>query len=249
MYFTQFWDSRPPPAAIEKLMASYRRLNPGLRHRCFDAESADHYIGAHLGSRHQRAYRMCAVPAMQADYFRYCAVWAEGGFYSDADFECVAPVEALLPEDADALLVQRENGVVINNFFAFRNCRHDFLDAVIEVATRALEQRIHGDDVWLTTGPGIFTWIRYLCTSTDEERESYGLDTDLNDDRARALRLCRDVLLRKMGSLNGVFDGFRICPIDDLYKLTRDVALPYKQTARHWTNWPGSIYVDDPHAT
>ena len=69
----------------------------GIRHRLFDERSAKNFISSTLGARHERAFSSCYHPAMQADYFRLCYLFVEGGLYVDADDVCVAPdIECLL---------------------------------------------------------------------------------------------------------------------------------------------------------
>jgi mannosyltransferase OCH1-like enzyme len=55
----------------------------------FDERSARAFIGGSLDARHERAFERCYHPAMQADYFRLCYLFVEGGFYVDADDICV----------------------------------------------------------------------------------------------------------------------------------------------------------------
>ena len=161
MHITQYWQG-PEPENLAAILASYRAHNPGAHYRLYDRAAAAAFIGEHYGARESSAFRQCAVPAMQADYFRYCAVLALGGFYVDADMSCLAPMH--ISPGFDGLLYQRENGNVINAFLGFRAPGHPLLAAALEIATRGIEQR-YSNDVWLVTGPGIFTYLRYMTVS------------------------------------------------------------------------------------
>lgn len=87
----QFWhDLRNLPEDIKECIASWTRwTSSGFTHCLFDERSARAFIGGSLDARHERAFERCYHPAMQADYFRLCYLFVEGGFYVDADDICV----------------------------------------------------------------------------------------------------------------------------------------------------------------
>lgn len=64
----QFWDKPDPPAEVALLLATWVAC-PGFEHHLFTAEKADAYISDHLDDRCVAAFRKCAIPAMQADFF------------------------------------------------------------------------------------------------------------------------------------------------------------------------------------
>lgn len=67
-------------------MDSWKKLERfGFELQVFDEKSARDFIRIHLGSRHERAFDKCYHPSMKSDYFRYSYIFAEGGFYVDAD--------------------------------------------------------------------------------------------------------------------------------------------------------------------
>ena len=88
----QFWhDLRDLPEDIEECITSWTRwTTSGFAHCLFDEGSAKAFIGSSLDARHERAFERCYHPAMQADYFRLCYLFVEGGLYIDADDVCVS---------------------------------------------------------------------------------------------------------------------------------------------------------------
>src|SRR5581483_3485586 len=88
----QFWhDLREVPSDVEECIESWARwTSSGFEHRLFDERSARAFIGGSLDARHENAFERCYHPAMQADYFRLCYLFVEGGFYVDADDVCVS---------------------------------------------------------------------------------------------------------------------------------------------------------------
>lgn len=83
----QFWnDLKRLPEDVKVCMESWRRLEKdGFEFEVFDENSARKFIKDRLGVRHEQAFNRCYHPSMMSDYFRYSYIFAEGGFYIDAD--------------------------------------------------------------------------------------------------------------------------------------------------------------------
>ena len=83
----QYWHNlQQVPSDVQDCIESWWRLTAaGFKHQLFDAHSARAFIGRTLDTRHEQAFAQCYHPAMQADYFRLCYLFAEGGLYVDAD--------------------------------------------------------------------------------------------------------------------------------------------------------------------
>jgi mannosyltransferase OCH1-like enzyme len=88
----QFWhDPVQLPEDVRECISSWSKWETyGFAHRVFDTAGAGEFISASLGPNHARAFTRCYHPAMQADYFRLCYLFVEGGLYVDADDVCIA---------------------------------------------------------------------------------------------------------------------------------------------------------------
>jgi len=88
----QFWhDPVQLPEDVRECISSWSRWKAsGFAHRMFDTTGAAQFINRSLGPDHARAFTLCYHPAMQADYFRLCYLFVEGGLYVDADDVCIA---------------------------------------------------------------------------------------------------------------------------------------------------------------
>ncbi|WP_075223240.1 glycosyltransferase [Acuticoccus yangtzensis] len=150
----QFWNTAVPPEEVATLMAGWQ-ADPGFTYRRFTTETADAYIAEHLGVRAVAAFRRCAVPAMQADFFRYCALFMEGGVYVDADCENGGGLPAYIAKAGRGLLMMRQVRVA-NDFLFVRAARDPLFAKVIEQAIENIEKRV-SNNVWAVTGPGIMT--------------------------------------------------------------------------------------------
>ena len=177
----QYWhDLRELPADIEECIASWTSwTTSGFAHRLFDERCARAFIGRSLGARHERAFGRCYHPAMQADYFRLCYLFIEGGFYVDADDVLVGTdldwlfadgrlkVQPLCYDIDSGHMVNPSSFLPIDAFkpswiFYFNNNplivgrRHRVIARALLQATELLE--LAGDDVLpeiqTTTGPG-----------------------------------------------------------------------------------------------
>ena len=160
MKIFQYWNGSALPAEVAPLVESWRKgaaLAPSGRFRpeLHDHEYAAALIRAEHGARHERAFRACAVPAMQADYFRYCALCAHGGLYVDADVRLLKGLNFLNRFGQRGLLFFRGERVA-NDLMAFRHPGDPLMQEVLEIATRNIQSRT-GSNVWEITGPGIQT--------------------------------------------------------------------------------------------
>jgi len=177
----QFWHNlRELPEDVKECIASWTRwTSSGFTHRLFDQHSAKAFIAGSLDARHERAFKSCYHPAMQADYFRLCYLLVEGGFYVDADDVCVGSeigwlfndgrlkVQPLCYDTASGTMVKPsvflQSGAYdpgwifyFNNNPLIANRRHPLIQRALAQATILLE--LDGEDVLpeiqSTTGPG-----------------------------------------------------------------------------------------------
>lgn len=237
----QYWDTPGQPDDVAESMATFRLRNPALEYRAYDREAAAAFIRERFGARHAAAFAACAVPAMQADYFRYCAVLAEGGFYADADARCLGPLAPLLEPGHRGVLFRRDNGNVVNGCFGFRAPGAPLLQAALEVATRGIEQRLF-QSVWTATGPGIFTFLHLLTDLSPAERRHPDFD-HIDPETTMSVRLCDAVARGMPGDAHALFEGVALRPFAALDALCPEAGGAYKQGDRHWVSWKGSIYA------
>jgi len=177
----QFWhDLGELPEDVEECVASWTRwTTSGFTHCLFDERSAKAFIRGTLDARHERAFDRCYHPAMQADYFRLCYLFVEGGFYVDADDVCVGTQISWLFDDGrlkvQPLCYDIASGAMVNTanflrigayepswiFYVNNNplivCRrHLIIERALRRATELLELAGEGvlPEIQATTGPG-----------------------------------------------------------------------------------------------
>lgn len=158
----QFWNLPEAPTEVEALLDTWK--NDAAFDYCrFNSESADSYIETHFDLRTLAAFRSCGIPAMQADFFRYCALFVEGGVYVDADTSNSGRLPELLQGRARGLLMNRETRVA-NDFLYVVKAGDPLYGKVVEQAVVNVEGRI-SSNVWEVTGPGIMTKLHHGPTS------------------------------------------------------------------------------------
>jgi mannosyltransferase OCH1-like enzyme len=242
----QYWHEEVVPDYIEEAFATFREHNPDLRHLAFSESAADALISENFDSRVAEAFRVCAVPAMQADFFRYCAVHVLGGIYCDADARCVASLRHLVEGDGGVLFEGPERGHARNEIFAFGSPGHPLLRLSVDIATMNVEGRIW-DKVWMATGPWIFRELIGMWRSGSiesvfaEARSSPRFEND-----TRRLRYF-DALQARIGDdaqLARTFEGIRVSPLSEAKSLVMHGGshFLYKQTDSHFPNFKSSIY-------
>lgn len=256
----QYWHGDEVPAYLSPHLASFRELNPEFEHRVFSEADTERLIAERFGARELAAFRACAVPSMQSDYFRYCFLLAHGGVYADADYRCVRPLRPLLdgPEQGRIFLSPTPHELggrparrVWSGFLAFREPGHPFMRVALDIATANLEARIASRvwpdggaaraAIWLTVGPGIPSAMRFI-------HEWGSFDAFLEAIRGTPLEPFGPLYCEAIGDQSRVvaaFEGVRAHPHESMLEWVDDVPvtdLPYKDGDLHWHNVEGAIF-------
>lgn len=253
----QYWHDGYPPPPVVVTLDSFKEHNPDLEQIVFDEASAERFIEAHYGARHAAAFQSCAVPAMQADYFRYCAIHARGGFYADANFRCVDNLGGLLDGDSHGVLFGRTDPVpdwlaelygwpypvgifreVANGMFGFERSGHPLLELAIEVATANIENRVGEGPVgvWITAGPGVLTSLYLL-------RELDSIDAFLKFSAGSVIEPSAEVLcdvVCNVAAVQEAWSGVEIRPLEEMDRWGVKTNDRPRGTRWHW--FQGSIY-------
>ncbi len=257
VHLIQYWHEESPPDYIVELLRSFGEQNPEMEHLVFNDATAEEFIAAHYGARELAAFQACAVPAMRADYFRYCACHTLGGFCVDADYQCIGPLLSAMEESVGGQLFRAERfSVLINSLFGFHTPRHPFLDLVIEIATELIEQRFTAR-VSEITGPGIFTILYHLHRFPTKSNQAFlryleeGIEpgsAESDGFAQQSLSLLRAPRLRDLAGriaavvghrdrLDRAFDGVRVSPGRAIHRLVRQpeaASMPYKDSEDDW---------------
>ena len=241
MFIIQYWDSEQLPAEVAQAVQTFRERNPECRHLLFDQKTAEAFIEEHFTLREVRAFRACAVPSIQSDYLRYCALLVLDGVYADVDMHCVADLAPLVARVERAEFYRRPSRLIVTtNFFIVRTPRLPLLHFALEVATANIEQRSF-DIAWLGTGPGIISTLcgLYECRSL----EAYCQTLSGRRWPESELKKLAEIVAAHAGDrISTLLAGVQVSPIESRHDFVVGKSMAYQKQKRHWKNWVGSTY-------
>ena len=145
-------------------------------YKLYGRDEAAESIATWLGEDVRKHFLQCALPAMQADFFRVAFLAThKNSMYIDWPYRPVAPEglinTPLLRTDKSILstvsLKGKKPGLV--NRFAYNNASNDishYFEQILELILCNMTSRI-SNNVWRVTGPG--TWIQAYKTLEDRE--------------------------------------------------------------------------------
>ena len=233
MKLIQYWDTGEPPDEVIGWLESFRAMNPDMETFCFNRGGASWFIRKRFGPRERAAFEACAVPAMQADYFRLAALVAWGGVWADLDNVCAAPLVGLLRGAPEGIIPVIGNRLT-NCFLAAWEPGNPFFRACLDLATERIERRIERG-VYDITGPGVLNAVRLAIGAIPEDNPHLQLTweppytpTPVLADPAAV----REALL-----------GLTRVHVLSLEPWLQPVEAAYKDTPDHWLHWTGSIYA------
>ena len=241
MKLFQFWDEPQPPADVSSWIEGFRSRNPDFEHVLFNETSAGDFIAAHYGPREAAAFRACAVPAMQADVLRLCALDVFGGVYIDADHQSMEPLGGLIAQTPGTMVFEWL-GLLNNAVLLFPEPGDPFLRACLELTLQNIEAR-RFNIALMATGPGVFNAIRVLLDHAAAGEIRAALDTphcrdwgfdELVEHARGAVRVTPE--LRRAYDAMTLMNPIAATPWIGLE------APAYKQTDRHWGHWKKPIY-------
>jgi mannosyltransferase OCH1-like enzyme len=230
----QYWHSPEIPAAVTERTATFSELNPGFHHRLLCEDDAAELIATHFNDREVAAFRACAVPAMQADYFRYCALHALGGIYSDDDYDCVQALGPILEAARGGMLATGDGRQLINAILIFAAPGHPLLRLAIDIATANIERRVE-DQVAILTGPVIFRSLGAIYSAGSIEAAERRFPYE------KISRHLREAMAMA-GSQERIDDAFEGVSVIQHETMQRWISrhrgkLPHKGTHMDWVHW------------
>ncbi len=234
MKLFQYWDRGEPPDDVAACIESARVINPNLDHHLYDCERAARFIGKQLGQRERKAFSSLAIPAMQADYFRLCALWAKGGVWSDADNRSLLPFRRLFA-GTHGYISMADNLLQTDVLFV-REPGDPFLRACLELATRHIEARLDGD-AYHVTGP----WVLNLIWAVVDAQGFHDNARLARDPNLAASSEARVVAELYPGA-GAAFARFERAHDHRTARCVQWIIAGYKGTPADWRHWRGPVY-------
>ena len=241
MKLFQYWDSPIPPAEVAGWIEGFRTNNPEFEHVLFDEVSAADFILRHYGQRELAVFKACAVPAMQADYIRLCAIDTFGGLYIDADNQSLKPLASLI-ERAPRSMLLTWMGLINNAFLLFRKPHDPFIRACLALATENVEHRRFKVEN-TSTGPGVVNAVRAVIdpAAIPEMAAAYN-NWMCSEWGFHELIAYARAMIEPDDELVAAFKAATLMHTLDTSPWIGADQPAYKASDRHWVHWKGDIY-------
>lgn len=150
------------------MLQSYSQLGEGVRVIFHNDSTARRFVHRHCPYA-ARAYDCLLPPAYRADLWRYCALYAHGGHYLDAEDALLVPLASLVrpcdtlvltndlcpeqPPGGDRVQIRACKMPAVQISLLFAAPRHPFLRCALTMAIRNVEQGVRGRNTLDVTGP------------------------------------------------------------------------------------------------
>lgn len=85
----QTWETKEMPEKMRENVERLKERNPAFQHFLFDKDDRRAFIQRYFPGRILEAYDSLIPGAYQADLWRYCVLYINGGIYLDIKFRCV----------------------------------------------------------------------------------------------------------------------------------------------------------------
>ena len=154
-YIFQTWKAGSKTPEMEAAIRSFSS-QPGYTHICWNDEQCLGFLLQVFGERYANAYNLLVPGAYRADFWRYCILYKFGGIYADAKTTVLRPLDEILRQDDELILVRDlPSTCLLNGFIACRP-NHPLLGIVIEMMLKNIEARSYGENPLDITGPSVF---------------------------------------------------------------------------------------------
>lgn len=228
----QTFKSAEVPERIRDAAMGWVERNPGFAYRFFDDDDARAFIAAHFDARALEAFDRTPPGAFRADFWRYCALFVEGGVYIDIDSICECDLAELL-EPGDTFVSARAGNLdwAIYNGFICAVPGHPFLKRAIERATDLVLDVRKGEifDGYTLVGPGT---LGAAANEVLGRRPKTPHRIGRNDIAGHAYRLLRKVA-RSPERSGHLLDGDRLILWTEYPEYRADIA---SAGSAHWTS-------------
>ena len=148
-----YWNTRDWPDDIREIHASWIAYGP-KDIKIYDYCEAASFIKDVYGERELNAFKLCAIPAMQSDFFRTLEILELGGLYMDMGIELLRHPAEFLSPDNNIVLYRRWHGRIVNNLFSAEK-GNLLLSKIKDVILSNIERRI-SNNIWEVTGPKVW---------------------------------------------------------------------------------------------
>ena len=126
---------------------SFQELNPDYEYLFFNNQQCREFIREHFNHEYLYYYDIIYPGAFKADFFRYCFLYINGGFYFDCKNILLIPLDDLISKNDDLLLTQDYHSTGLYNAVMMSVPKNIlFLELINTIKYKIL----HFDDIYKT---------------------------------------------------------------------------------------------------
>jgi len=135
---------------------TFLEFNPEYTYKFFNDQDCYQYMKQNFSSEIFNAYTSLVPKAYQADLFRYCIIYKEGGCYFDNKYILRKPLDSFIkPNDKNVFCLDRFEGLMFNSI-VISISNQDYLKNIIDRVVKNVQQKFYGRGPLHPTGPKLF---------------------------------------------------------------------------------------------
>jgi mannosyltransferase OCH1-like enzyme len=170
----QVWVNGELPEKYRRWSETFRERMPGWEYRLWGDRECPELVSRFFPNL-LATYSDLKIPAQKADFIRYLALWAFGGFYADIDCECKRPLDFVDEQDEFIVGIELKTNsrrimemypsdlpLVYCQWAFLSRPRHPVLLILIEQIPQTSLTKFSADprlDFVIRTGPHLFTAV------------------------------------------------------------------------------------------
>lgn len=143
----------------DKFIQIWKEKNPSWEHKLWTDDNLPNI-------RCKKQFDLCPSLPGKADILRYQLLYDEGGFFIDADSECINPLDDFLLDNECFCCWENEEvrkGLMANGYLAsVKGCK--LMDLILKRIETFENMSYHPLETWSITGPLLLTNMVYLNT-------------------------------------------------------------------------------------
>ena len=149
----QTFQTRLIPRHIMKAVDSWLDRNPDYDYYYYDDGDQRKFIQENFKEDVLRAYDKLIPGAYKADLWRYCVIYIKGGVYIDVKMGPYVPLDRMIDNDTDLVVVNDTHGGTLYNAFFAATSQHPAILNTIEIVVERVLKGEYGDHILYPTGP------------------------------------------------------------------------------------------------
>jgi hypothetical protein len=147
---------------IYSLLDSFKRMNKNYIVKLWSGENCREYLKKNFDYNYINCFDNFIPYAYKADFFRYCLIYNEGGWYSDLKEDILYSLDSINNKNYSFIgIVDLGNAYCLNNFclqnaFFAAIPKHPLLKFCMERCILNQQTKNYGNDMLEPTGPRLF---------------------------------------------------------------------------------------------